>query len=162
MVSGTVELAPGTDLKGWGQTSPEEFLSWYETTYPGRVRVAHGAAAVRDFFDIAAKEGRTVGVRNCYPHWAANDRAAAAGKLHFVDATPRPAFHACFLDDNVDSNPEEGVKGIVDNRRFGDPEHRLSLQDCFGRHMIPASPMELVRDVDYFAKRIADAEARPH
>mmetsp|Transcript_23638 Transcript_23638/g.52413 ORF Transcript_23638/g.52413 Transcript_23638/m.52413 type:complete len:376 (-) Transcript_23638:281-1408(-) len=155
LIQGRIDLAPGSCSSGWGQTTPEDFLKWYETGQPAD-RVLRGAAAVRDFFDSAAREGRTVAVRNCYPHWAANGRKASAGKVHFVHQGPSASSHALFIDDLAGTG--EGGRGIVDCRCLTNPEERLDIRETLGVHVVATKPLDAVRDIGYLSTLVADAE----
>lgn len=152
LVLGTSDLAPGTNSQGWGATSAEEALEWYEAMGPNRGPILRGAAAIQQFFDEAAATGRTVGTRECYPHWASCDWKTG-GKLHFVDTGRPPRYHALFLDDNI------GKREIVDTRSGDNAAHVLPPEEALGAYMVSVEPLRVMSDDTYLANKVAEAEA---
>jgi len=152
LVLGTSEEAPGTNGEGWGTTTAEEALAWYEAMGPDRVRILRGPVAIREFFDEAAAIGRTVGTRECYPHWASCGWNTG-GKFHFVDTARPPRYHALFLDDNI------GKLGIVDTRSADDATHVIPPDEAMGVYTVSVEPLSVILDDSYMAKRVAEAEA---
>lgn len=152
LILGTCELAKGTNSEGWGSTSADEALKWYESMGDDKVKLIKGAAAVRDFFDKAAQQGRTVGTRECYPHWAANGQKSFASKLHFIDRRKPPSYHSLFMDDNL-------LNGIVDPRCADDVTCSLPLEEALGVYCQNVEPLKVINDERYFLRRLEEAEA---
>lgn len=157
LIVGCAELAPGTDSDGWGCTTPSAALEWYEKQEG--VRILRGLEQVRDFFETSAREGRTVGIRECYPNWASHGFAAVTGKLHFADVSSSPQYHAIFLDDNIE-DPGTSGKGIVATRDIAKPTVALPYREAEEVFMLRVDPFELVLDDAYLGRRIASAEER--
>ncbi|CAK0880465.1 unnamed protein product [Prorocentrum cordatum] len=155
LVLGTSELAPGTNSQGWGTTSAQAALEWYEAMGPNRGEILRGTAAIQQFFDEAASAGRTVGTRECYPHWASCSWKTG-GKLHFVDTARPPQYHALFLDDNI------GKRGIIDiraTRSVDNAAHVMTPEEALGAYMVSVEPLRVMSDDAYLANKVAEAEA---
>eukprot|EP00403_Amphidinium_massartii_P035543 CAMPEP_0178447492 /NCGR_PEP_ID=MMETSP0689_2-20121128/41432_1 /TAXON_ID=160604 /ORGANISM="Amphidinium massartii, Strain CS-259" /LENGTH=380 /DNA_ID=CAMNT_0020072519 /DNA_START=234 /DNA_END=1377 /DNA_ORIENTATION=- len=154
LVLGTTELVGGTDSDGWGNISAARALQEYESMQP-QVSLIRGVTAVRDFFDEASKNGRTVAIRDCYPHWASSGRRTESGKIHFVDLHQRDQ-HTLFLDDNASDDPS---KCIVDSRLKDDPSQAVNPQVA-RLFTLPVKPFRVIAEDDYFINLVQQAERK--
>jgi hypothetical protein len=156
LVLGTTKLVEGTDTNGWGKTTPEQALDWYKESYS----VLDGLSNVKAFMDKKAVECKTIAIRDCYPHWAANQKKAAAGKLHLIDTADPPSYYTLFFDDNVNPDPTETEKGVVDCRGIDDFSRNLPPSEVFGKYAFHVDTLKAVVNDDFFMTSFTEAHNR--
>jgi hypothetical protein len=156
LVLGTTKLAEGTDTNGWGKTTAEDALDWYKESYS----VIDGLGNVKAFMDKKAAEGKTIAIRDCYPHWAANQKKAAAGKLHLIDTGNPPSYYTLFFDDNVYPDPAENILGVVDCRGIDDFTRNIPPSEVFGKYAFHVDTLKAVIDNDFFMTSFMEAHNR--
>lgn len=123
----------------------------------GLVVLKEGAAACAKAIDAKLQDvgSATLGLRDHYPYWAAQNESDVAGKLLLVDTSARASCHHLFFDDNI----ERERPHIVDCRdRYTGKSLPWTLTN--GRWLVKAEPLHSIVDRQYFVRMVQSCERK--
>eukprot|EP01062_Namystynia_karyoxenos_P070156 TRINITY_DN65538_c0_g1_i1.p1 TRINITY_DN65538_c0_g1~~TRINITY_DN65538_c0_g1_i1.p1 ORF type:complete len:408 (+),score=122.60 TRINITY_DN65538_c0_g1_i1:83-1225(+) len=106
--------------------------------------------------------GPIIAVRDQYSFWSSHNFSPAAGKPVWVTVDDHTEHHIIF-DDNIHDKSDDSIAGIRARSTRGAPWRHLSgdaLRRLQGVHLVRVHACEVIRDQDYFLKRIEDCEAK--
>ncbi|DBA04414.1 TPA: hypothetical protein N0F65_010010 [Lagenidium giganteum] len=146
----TTALIMGTFDQPEGVPNPS--LHFYEDPKYARTHQVRGHRTIYSFLTQEWRQSQaTLALRDFYPHWFAHQEDASAGKLLLLDPSETSVV-PLFFDDNILPHDPH----IVDARDVNTGE-AVPFEVTKDRYLLRVEPLQAVREVDYFLKRLEDA-----
>ncbi|KAF0972665.1 hypothetical protein FDP41_008914 [Naegleria fowleri] len=134
-----------------------QFASIEQMIFSDNERVVSGFENIYKNIIQVSKTGQTRLIRDFYYWWNVNNEKTSAGKIFLVDEKDNSCFQI-FFDDNVASNSDFPIKGILDLRN---PHTGNSLdQELYlNVHTVQSYAFDFITNCNYYIEKIDQAES---
>jgi len=153
---GLVSFIVGTTAQpgeGKYKNVEDKSLAFYDNI-PGVMRIITGFDEVQNYVMQRCSKCRTMGLRDYFQHWKANNFTSAGGKLFLFNARRSSGQQEIFFDDNIHFDDCH----IVNCVHLQDPGRRQWATGLMETHLVRVEPLESLFDRQYFIKHVERLE----